>query len=212
MVGKMIMSILFTTAVYTTFTDVTNMSVGDAMRKYEEKVENGTSMLTEKMLAQFRKIENLKEEAVNGQKSNVLDLEQFPVKKVVATGYTAGEESTGKTEEDPAYGITYAGVPVVRDLISTIAADLDVFPLGTILYIPGYGLGVVTDIGAAITGNKIDLYFDTVREVYDIWGKQELDVYIIKEGDGAITEEEIAAWNDGEVQEVFQVNSMERDS
>ncbi|MBR2569822.1 MAG: hypothetical protein IKE34_11645, partial [Paenibacillus sp.] len=56
---------------------------------------------------------------------------------VTATGYTAGEESTGKRPGHPAYGITYSGVKVKRGYVSTVAADLAVFPLGSILYIPG---------------------------------------------------------------------------
>lgn len=110
---------------------------------------------------------------------------------VTATGYTAGKESTGKEPGHPQYGITYSGLKVVRDqeTLSTIAADLDVFPLGTILYIPGYGYGVVADIGSAIKGNIIDLYFETKEDVFDKWGKKTLEVYVIEKGNGSITEE-----------------------
>src|SRR5699024_7938143 len=86
--------------------------------------------------------------------------EQYPSKTVIATGYTAGAESTGKTPDHPQYGITFSGVNVKRDLYSTIAADVDVFPIGTVLYIPNYGYGVVADTGSAIKGNKIDLYYE----------------------------------------------------
>ncbi|EGL84162.1 3D domain-containing protein, partial [Caldalkalibacillus thermarum TA2.A1] len=118
-----------------------------------------------------------------------VDFSQFPSKTVLATGYTAGVESTGKTPGHPQYGITYSGVKVRRDVFSTIAADPDVFPLGTILYIPGYGYGVVADTGSAIKGNKIDLYFATVEDVYQLWGKRQVDVYVIQKGEGTVTEE-----------------------
>ncbi|WP_285108610.1 3D domain-containing protein [Paenibacillus sp. UMB4589-SE434] len=107
---------------------------------------------------------------------------------VVATGYTAGIESTGKKPGHPEYGITYSGVKVRRDYVSTIAADLSVFPLGTILYIPGYGYGIVADIGSKIKGKKLDLYFDTTKQVYKQWGKKEVDVQVIKLGQGKVTE------------------------
>ena len=96
--------------------------------------------------------------------------------KVTATGYTAGVESTGKTPKHPQYGITYSGVKVRRDkeTVSTIAADPKLFPLGSILYIPGYGYGIVADTGSAIKGNKIDLYFPTTKQVYKEWGKRML--------------------------------------
>src|SRR5690606_24522080 len=78
--------------------------------------------------------------------------------EVEATGYTAGPESTGKDIGHPQYGITYSGVKVRRAHVSTIAADPDVFPIGSVLYIPDYGYGVVADTGSAIKGHKIDLY------------------------------------------------------
>lgn len=126
---------------------------------------------------------------------------------VVATGYTAGIESTGKEVGHPQYGITYSGAKVIRDEYSTIAADLNVFPLGTILYIPGYGYGVVADIGSAIKGNKIDLYFDTKEDVYSQWGKKNLDVYVVQRGEGVVTDAMIQELNSKKVvQANVQVN------
>lgn len=111
--------------------------------------------------------------------------------KVTATGYTAGYESTGKKPGHPQYGITYSGVKVKRDrnTLSTIAADPKVFPLGSILYIPGYGYGIVADIGSAIKGPKIDLYFATTKQVFKEWGKKDVEVQVIKTGSGKCTQE-----------------------
>ncbi|RCW66937.1 3D domain-containing protein [Saliterribacillus persicus] len=133
-----------------------------------------------------------------------IDLEQYPVKKVIATGYTAGYESTGKTKEHPAYGITYSGVEVTRDLYSTIAADLSLFPIGTILFIPDYGYGVVADIGGAIKGNKIDLYFPTTTDVYQKWGKKEVNVYLVKKGNGELDSQTLKKLNETEALQVFR--------
>lgn len=113
---------------------------------------------------------------------------QYPKVRVVATGYYAGVESTGKDPTHSAYGITYSGVKVRRGEYSTIAADLRVFPLGTILYIPGYGYGVVADKGSAIRGNKIDLYFRTKQDVFNQWGKKTVDVFVLHKGEGKLTE------------------------
>jgi len=110
--------------------------------------------------------------------------------KVTATGYTAGVESTGKGPKHPQYGITYSGVKVRRDkeTVSTIAADPKLFPMGSILYIPGYGYGIVADTGSAIKGNKIDLYFPTTKQVYKEWGKKDVEVQVIRQGAGKCTE------------------------
>ncbi|WP_425313233.1 3D domain-containing protein [Paenibacillus mangrovi] len=115
--------------------------------------------------------------------------------KVMATGYTAGYESTGKRPSHPQYGITYSGVKVRRDknTISTIAADPRVFPLGTVLYIPEYGYAVVADVGSAIKGKKIDLYFATTKQVYKEWGKKEVEVQVIKRGNGKCNEKMVSA-------------------
>ncbi|MEQ6390238.1 3D domain-containing protein [Bacillaceae bacterium S4-13-58] len=135
---------------------------------------------------------------------DAIDFTKYPKTSVVATGYTAGIESTGKSKGHPEYGITYSGVRVKRDLYSTIAADLSVFPIGTILYIPGYGYGVVADKGSAIKGDKIDLYYDTVEDVYDKWGKKRTTVYIVKKGNGILTEDDLQTLNETESLQVFR--------
>jgi len=114
--------------------------------------------------------------------------EQEEIIRVVATGYTAGVESTGKRPGHPQYGITYSGVKVRRGKLSTIAADPKLFPIGTILFIPGYGYGIVADTGSKIKGRKIDLYFPSKRQVFQEWGKKTVDVRVIKKGNGKVTE------------------------
>ncbi|WP_442601574.1 3D domain-containing protein [Paenibacillus sp. KN14-4R] len=123
------------------------------------------------------------------------ELSQLPSMEVVATGYYAGRESTGKGPKHPEYGITFSGLKVVRDErgLSTIAADPRVFPLGTVLYVPGYGYGVVADTGSAIKGNKIDLYYDTKSQVFSEWGKKNVRVFIVKQGTGSLSKQ---AFND----------------
>ena len=135
---------------------------------------------------------------------DVVDWSKFQSDKVIATGYTAGYESTGKSPDHPAYGVTFSGVKVTRDLYSTIAADPTYFPIGSILYIPGYGYGVVADTGSAIKGNKIDLYYETVSEVFNNWGKKEIEVYVVRKGNGKLTEEELKALNENEAVQVFR--------
>lgn len=59
----------------------------------------------------------------------------------------------------------------------TIAADTRVFPFGTIMYVPGYGYGMVEDRGGAIKGNKIDLFYRTHQQALE-WGRQQIDVKV----------------------------------
>jgi len=135
---------------------------------------------------------------------DAFDWSKYPKHTVTATGYTAGFESTGKKQGHPEYGITYSGVKVKRDLFSTVAADLTVFPIGTILFIPGYGYGVVADKGGAIKGNKLDLYYNSVEDVYKHWGKRQVDVYVVQNGNGKLTEEQLQALNEDKSLQVFR--------
>lgn len=117
------------------------------------------------------------------------DISKYTAVEVVATGYYAGKESTGKNPGHPEYGVTFSGMKVQRDRnsFSTIAADPNVFPIGTVLWIPGYGYGIVADTGSAIKGKRIDLYFETKDQVYSEWGKKTLNVFVVKKGEGKIT-------------------------
>ncbi len=73
-----------------------------------------------------------------------------------------------------AVGITASGTRVRR---GTIAADTSLFPFGTVMYVPGYGYGVVEDRGSAIQGRRLDLYFRTHRRALE-WGRQHVDVTV----------------------------------
>jgi uncharacterized protein YabE (DUF348 family) len=100
-----------------------------------------------------------------------------------ATAYTASYKDTGKHPGDPGFGITYSGIRVKKGVI---AVDPKVIPLGTKVYVevagstPDYGYAVAADIGEAIKGNLIDLYFDSQKTV-DNWGRKRVKVYIIND-------------------------------
>ena len=79
---------------------------------------------------------------------------------VRATAYTGGTKTaTGRTP--------------VRDEngISTIAVDPRVIPLGSLVYVEGYGKAIAADTGSAIKGNIIDLYYNTASECKN-WGRR----------------------------------------
>ena len=100
---------------------------------------------------------------------------------VRATAYTADLNCTGKGPGDPALGITSTGVRAKRNAngYSTVAVDPRVIPLGTKLWVDGYGLAIAEDIGGAIKGNHIDLYFSSSNEMWN-WGSRNVSIYIVK--------------------------------
>lgn len=99
------------------------------------------------------------------------------LKNVKLTAYDAGVNSTGKTEDHPWYGMTFTGTKVTEG--RTIAVDPKVIPLGWWVYIEGIGFRRAEDIGSAIKGNKIDLYFESEEHALKFGRKSGYTVYII---------------------------------
>lgn len=62
--------------------------------------------------------------------------------------------------------------------LGTIAVDPRIIPLGSRLYVQGYGYGTALDTGGAIKGARVDLFFNTTREADD-WGVRRVQVYIL---------------------------------
>ena len=104
-------------------------------------------------------------------------------REVTTSRNVAGRASRAIVMEASAYlagdgdgaGITATGLPAVRGIA---AVDPDVIPLGTRLFIPGYGEAIAADTGGAIVGNKIDLVMDSYGEAMD-FGRQDVTVYVL---------------------------------
>ena len=88
--------------------------------------------------------------------------------------------SAGRDRGKPkAVGITASGT---RAKPGTIAADTRYYPMGTVIYIPGYGYGVVEDRGGDIKGrHRLDLYYNTHKEART-WGRKKLEVVVFPKG------------------------------
>jgi 3D (Asp-Asp-Asp) domain-containing protein len=87
---------------------------------------------------------------------------------MIATAYTAGCYGCS--------GITASGT---RAGFGVIAVDPSVIPLGTKLFIPGYGRAVAGDTGGAIHGHRVDLGMDTVSEAMR-FGRRAVTVYVLR--------------------------------
>jgi 3D (Asp-Asp-Asp) domain-containing protein len=88
--------------------------------------------------------------------------------QMVATAYTANCAGCG--------GVTATGRLAGHGVV---AVDPRVIPLGTRLFIPGYGSAVAGDTGGAIRGLRIDLGFNSLREAM-LFGRREVTVYRLK--------------------------------
>lgn len=90
---------------------------------------------------------------------------------VEATAYTAN--CTGCS------GITKTGVNLkANPNAKVIAVDPAIIPLGTKVYVEGYGYATAEDIGGAIKGNRIDVFIPT-EDGAASWGRRQVKVTII---------------------------------
>jgi len=87
--------------------------------------------------------------------------------RVEATGYAPG--SGGADHRCATGALATRGV---------IAVDPHVIPLGTHVFVPGYGYAVAADTGGAIKGNRIDVCYDTYDEAIR-WGRRDVTIIIL---------------------------------
>jgi 3D (Asp-Asp-Asp) domain-containing protein/peptidoglycan hydrolase CwlO-like protein len=70
------------------------------------------------------------------------------------------------------HGGTASGLPTGPGVV---AVDPTVIPLGTRMYIPGYGPGIAADTGTAIKGLRIDLWFPLLSQAEN-WGRRTVTI------------------------------------
>ena len=78
---------------------------------------------------------------------------------------------------DPGNGKQTANGTLLKKGIA--AVDPNVIPLGTRLFIPGYGEAIADDVGGSIKGNRIDLAFDSRDDALQ-FGVRNVIVYIVE--------------------------------
>lgn len=99
-----------------------------------------------------------------------------------ATAHCACEKCCGAWALDRPDGIVYTASGAVAHEGVTIAADWDVLPAGTVVYIDGLGERIVQDCGEAIKGYAVDLYFAD-HDAALAFGRQNVRLYIADTGD-----------------------------
>lgn len=152
---------------------------GKQEKHYEVTIENGQEV-TRKLL---------KTETVQKSEDRVVALGT----KVVQTSTTVasrGNDSVSKEfyVNSTAYtancngcsGTTATGVNLkANPNAKVIAVDPNVIPLGTKVYVEGYGYAVAADTGSAIKGNKIDVFLSSKSAAYR-WGSKRVKIKILE--------------------------------
>lgn len=116
--------------------------------------------------------------------------QQQPAKQTQPASTTApvsGNVARTLTMESTAYtayctgcsGVTANGTNLrTNPNLKVIAVDPSVIPLGTRVWVEGYGEAIAADTGGAIKGNKIDVFLPTDNQAY-AWGRKSVTVKIL---------------------------------
>ena len=107
---------------------------------------------------------------------------------LVGTLVVAGGSALGQPQEPQAYrlkvdavayhlpGNTALGIPVRRGVV---AVDPRLIPLGTKMHVPGYGSALAADVGHAIKGRIIDLWFPSTEKAR-AWGRRTVTITVYR--------------------------------
>lgn len=156
---------------------ITQGQKGLIKREYEVTLENGKEV-SRKVLKETTLKESKDQVVAVGTKVSSESVSRgaaLPAGReliVTATAYTAN--CNGCT------GITATGFNLHKNPnAKVIAVDPKVIPLGSKVYVEGYGYAVAADTGGAIKGNKIDVFFPTKEQAYR-WGTRQVKVIILE--------------------------------
>ncbi len=152
---------------------------GYDMDKYEANIplnanitENMQIILTDKE-AKAARIKAEEEAAREAEKEMQVETYRGQEKYVDALTMEASAYLPGDGNGD---GVTALGIPATYGVA---AVDPRVIPLGTRLYVEGYGEAIAADTGGAIRGSKIDLCMEDYNEAMS-FGRRDVTVYILR--------------------------------
>lgn len=152
---------------------------GLVSKKYEVVKENGKEV----------KRELLSEKVVNKKQDKVVTVGTRTTVAQASRGVTNVSSSSGKEiyVSSTAYtasckgcsGVTSTGVDLKSNPgAKIIAVDPSVIPMGSKVYVEGYGYAVAADKGGAIKGNRIDVFFSSKNDAYR-WGVKRVKIRVL---------------------------------
>lgn len=153
---------------------------GTKQKHYEVVMENGKEI--------SRKL--LKTKTVEESKDRVVALGTKIAQPISTASVSRGNDSVSKEYyvSSTAYtahcngcsGTTATGINLrANPSAKVIAVDPSVIPLGTKVYVEGYGYAVAADTGSAIKGNKIDVFLSSKSAAYR-WGSKKVKIKILE--------------------------------
>lgn len=148
---------------------------GRVSKQFEVMVENGKEV-SRKLISEQKVREKQDKVVAVGTKELTLQVSRGATETgtefyVSTTAYTANcNGCSGNT----ATGINLRANPNAK----VIAVDPRIIPLGTKVYVDGYGYAIAADTGSAIKGYKIDVFFPSKTDAYK-WGVKKVKIKIL---------------------------------
>lgn len=147
-----------------------------AIQEAKEKAEREAAELAAKEQAEREAAELAAKEQAEAEAAQVAETQQTQ-----PSGQTFIMESTAYSS-DPADTLGGGTVTATGQNLLTnpmaVAVDPNVIPLGTRLYVEGYGEAIASDTGGAIQGNIVDVHFPTYEQCVQ-WGRRQVKVTIL---------------------------------
>jgi len=102
-------------------------------------------------------------------------------KLAVEENFGLNQANISKTLTVEATAYTFTGNKTatgVEPREGLIAVDPRVIAMGSKVYVEGYGYAIAADTGGDIRGNRIDVFFSTLRQCTD-WGRKPVHIYVL---------------------------------
>ncbi|HFK0129038.1 TPA: resuscitation-promoting factor [Listeria monocytogenes] len=137
--------------------------------------ENVTSNKTDKVVVRGTKEKVVATPVSNVSTSSATSSSSSSASSTPSGGKTYKMESTAYSSGGTtAYGINLSANPGLK----VIAVDPRIIPLGSKVWVEGYGEAIAGDTGGAIKGNIVDVYFPNESQCYS-WGRRMVTVKVL---------------------------------
>ncbi len=165
---------------YMTIAESNNIANADLIyvgQKLKLSADGNITPATQEEIATQPEVATVEEAAA------VVEVAPEPVAEVAAPAVEATPQGQTLTVETTAYdgvslgGLTASGYQISSTGDKVIAVDPSVIPLGSTVYVPGYGTAIAADTGGAIQGNIIDLNMSTADAIQ--WGRRTVTITVL---------------------------------
>ena len=148
---------------------------GHVSRQYEVIKENGKEVKRKILSETVMKVKRNQVVAVGMKATSVQTMNvDAPSGKEIYVSSTAYTASCNGCSGVTATGLNLKNNPEAK----VIAVDPSIIPLGSKVYVDGYGYATAADKGGAIKGNKIDVFFSSTSDAYR-WGVKKVKVRVV---------------------------------